>query len=458
MTEIAFCFIIIIATSLRPATIPYLLLLYVFATGFGGQALIGNLKVAVGSVNVFALDLLYATACIFFIIFFIKKISNAKFKRSNSSVTNNMATLILLYILFFTGKLINGFFNHVAPDSLVRMFMQDTHVFYFFIPLIIYKDTQQIGRLLRFTVILALIFPLGQPFLANSDDTKWLMHAQGTFRLGFGDTNVLLATGAIALLCWEKKRYLAFLPLAGIMMLAHRSGYIAIFLSFIALSYFKGQKLQTIGLMSIAGALVIGLLATLQSFTSVNILDQNLSRAGETFKATGTTLARASVMTIALEEFQERPLTGLSYLEIQSAKQQSEFSPRDFNIVHPHNFVLSAIMNTGLIGTLLLFSLLTITLSTSYKLARDQTYKIEGTFLFSTILFFVIYALMNTTMGSAGYVLWFLCGITFRIYNIYDTSIGSINTVSFNRLNNRSTSFSIKPNRLLEIAKANQQV
>ena len=203
------------------------------------------------------------------------------------------------------------------------------------------------------------------------------------------------------------------------MMLAHRSGYIAIFLSIMAVSFLKGKKTQTLALMIMSGILVIGMLGALQLFTNVNVLDKNLSRAGETFKATGTTVARANIITNVIEEVQNRPFTGLSYKELHDLNNNAEHSPRDFNITHPHNFIFTAIFQTGFIGTLILLILINRSMRTAYKLAKTDKFKTEGTYLFSSILFFIIFAAMNTTMGSLGNVLWFLCGLTFFIFNQY---------------------------------------
>jgi O-antigen ligase len=420
MIEITLCLILSIFVALRPTVIPYLALLYLFAVGLTSPEYMDRFTVTLGSAKVNFLDLLYVLATIFTLIYFVKNISNPQFNRSNSSGTKTTVLFVLLFVFFFIGKLINGFFDHLPFDKSVRLYITDTPVLYFFLPLVIYKDISQLKRLIHFTVILSLIFPLCQPFLIFSAGTQFILHGQGTFRLGYGDANVLLALGAIALFCWEhNKKFLTFLPLAGIMMLAHRSAFIAIALAFMAITFFKGKKVKNIALMGMAGLLVIGMLSVLGSFTNINILDKNLSRAEETFKATGTTVARAGVILIAIEELQKRPMTGFDYRELMDTIVKSKHSVRDSNIAHPHNFVLTALFNTGIIGTLILFILIYRSMRTSYKLAQTEQFKIEGAYLFSSILFFIIYSAMNTTMGSVGYVLWFLCGVTFLLFNQY---------------------------------------
>jgi len=197
-------------------------------------------------------------------------------------------------------------------------------------------------------------------------------------------------------------------------------------LSFMAISFFKGKKIQTFALMGLAGILVIVGLTALQSFTNINMLDKLLSRVEQTFEPTKTTVVRAYVITTVIEELEKRPYTGLGYQELHEVINRSDHSPRDFNIYHPHNFVYSSLMNTGIIGTFLMFTILIRSLIVAYKLARTQVFKIQGTFLFSYILFFLVFSVMNTAMTSAGYVVWFLCGTTFWFFNQYKASNQSL--------------------------------
>ncbi|WP_026602530.1 O-antigen ligase family protein [Methylomonas sp. 11b] len=417
MIEIAVCLILLVAVAFRPTVVPYFALLYLFTTGLASREFIDSFKVSLGPVNILPLDLFYALALLYCFQFFIKKITNPRFNSQNAPETKLTAIFILFFLIFFVGKLVNGYLNHMALDNVLRFFMGDTQVLYFFMPLVMYQNVGQLKSLIKFTILISLVFPLCQPLLIHSKLTQTILQGQGTLRLGFGDANILLAFGCIALFSWEYKKYLAFLPLSGIMMLAHRSGYIGIVLALFAVSFLKGKKVKTLIVMGVAGGLVIALLAILQSLTNVNLVEQNLNRAGETFKSTGTTAGRASVIPLAFEELQKRPFTGLEYKEIRDKLILSEYNARDFNIVHPHNFVLSAIMSYGLIGTILLAVLLIRSMRTAYKLAKTERFKSEGAFLFSSILFFVIFSTMNTTMGTVGYALWFVCGVTFWFHN-----------------------------------------
>lgn len=417
--DIVILLVIVVLLIFRPVLIPYLGLAHLFVIGLASPAFIDKIKVVVGRTNIFPLDLLYVVAALFAIVYFVKIFFSGEFKKINCAETKGTGFWVLLFLLFFFGKFVNGMLDNLPKDTIVRLFAGNTQALYFFLPLVVYKNIKSLRRLMIFVVLVSLVFPLCQPLLIGAESTDFIMRGQGTFRLGHGDANILLALGAIALICWEYKKFLAFLPVSGIMMLAHRSGYIGIVISLLALSFLKGKKIKSLMLIAGVGVVVIGMLAALQAFTKVNILEQNLSRAEETFKATNTTMARVGVYTVAFEELQIRPFTGLTYSEYQEAVDNSGKSPRSFNMTHPHNFVLYSLMNAGLLGTGLLFMLIFKSLRMAYRLAKTSEYKSEGAYLFSAILFFIIFSAMNTTMETTGYILWYLCGTTFWYMNQY---------------------------------------
>ena len=417
MIEITLFLIFVFFILLKPIIVPHFFLLYLFILGLASPKFIDQFKITFGSINVYPLDLLYVLAGLFLIIYFLKIIFNPEFKQSMAPETKSLANLFLVFIFFFLIKAFLGFLDGVSLETLFRLFINDTQIIYFYTPLVIYKDIRQLKSLLYLTVILALVFPICQPFLIGSDLTREISKGQGTFRLGYGDANVILGLGAIALFSWDYRKYLTFLPMAGIMMLAHRSAFIAVMASFLALSFLKGKKLKTMLMMAVAGIMVLAMLAVLQSFTNVKILDKNINRAEETFKYTGTTKARVGAMAAIFESFQDRPFTGFSYRELYDKTRGTKVSARDFNLTHPHNFVLLSLSTQGLIGLIFMLTFIKRSMFTAYKLAKTELFKTAGTFLFSSILFFVVYALMNTTMETSGFIFWPLCGITFMFLN-----------------------------------------
>lgn len=415
MIEIALLVVFVIMVAAKPIMVPYLMLIFIFVQGLLGANYLDTFKVTFGHINVYSMDLLYLVTGIFFVIFCIKNTVNLQFKKNQAIETRSMIRVVLLFVCFYVAKLLHGFLEGMPFDSLLRLFMGDTSILYFFMPLVIVKNTKQLKSLLKYAVFLALLFPLFQPLLINSAATRDMMLLQGTFRLGYGDANVLLAMGVLALFSWSYKKYLSFLPVAGIMMLAHRSGYIAFALSYIILSFLKGEKLKSVVMLILAGILTLAMMLAIESFTSVNVLQKNISRAGETFQNTGTTKARLGVIPIIAEEFQLRPFTGLSYAEFYD--KTIRINARNFDITHPHNFILATIVNTGLIGLVLKLTLLGKSLRAAHTLSRDNALSQAGAFLFSWLCFFIVYATMNTTLESAGYLFWFGCGTVFCLCN-----------------------------------------
>jgi O-antigen ligase len=421
MIEIIIIIIGTVFVLIWPASIPYIILSYFFILCLGIPALISFMDIHIGSINVYPLDLMYALAFSAFFSYFVKIFAYQGFKQAISSQVKTTVFIIILYLLFFFAKLFEGFIAGIPIDSLVRKYLTDTSIMFFFIPLVIYKDIKQLKKLLKFLVVLALLFPFFQPFLIFSKGTQYILNGQGTFRLGFGEANIFLGFGALALFSWDFKKYLTFLPLAGILMLAHRSGYIAIVLAFLSLSFLKGKKIQNISMLLISAVFVLGLVAALESFTNIDILSKNINRVGETFEYTGTTKARVSAMSNVYDTAEQHPVTGISYAEYN--KFTNSRYAADFNVTHPHNFILTTIINGGIIGFILVFTLISRFMYHAYKMIKIDEFKLIGMFLFCATMYFVIYASMNTSMESSGYLFWFLGGCNAWLYNLANNKL-----------------------------------
>ncbi|OHX37578.1 hypothetical protein BJL95_13475 [Methylomonas sp. LWB] len=416
MLEITVFFIVAFFMALWPVMIPYLALSYLFISGLASRAFMAKVKVSLGSVNVFPLDLLYAMAACFSVVFLVRAAFLGEMT-GYGKFARRTIWIVLLYLLFFAGKLINGFLANMPIDSLIRMFMTDTQAFYFFLPLAVYKDVAQFKKIMVFTGCLALLFPLYQPLLYGSVDSELALHSQDTLRLGYGDGAILLGIGVVAFICWEYKKYLAFLPMSGILMLGHRSAFIALGLSVISISLFKGKKIKTLFMVLLSAIMVVITLMALQSFAKINMLDKLLDRVEQTFVPTKTTIVRARVIVVVLEELEKRPLTGLAYSELAGVIKRADTSPRDFNIYHPHNFIYSSLMGAGLLGTFLMVVIIFRSLLAARKLVKSDAFRLQGVYIFSSVLFFLVFSAMNTTMTTCGYVLWFFCGVSFWFLN-----------------------------------------
>jgi hypothetical protein len=416
MIEVALIILTIIAITLLPRLIAYIALLYLFIQGWAFNFVEG-IQISLGGVTIHPLDIIYAAAAIFALIYFFKITIDQSFKSSNTLSTKRISLVILIYVFFFIGKAINGYFEGVPLDTIVRFTMDSTQVFYFFLPIVLYKHINQFKHLLYFTIILSLLFPLGQPFLIHSELTQTILQGQGTLRLGYGDASILLALGVIAFFCWDQKRYMSSIPLAGIFMLAHRSAFIGIALALMAQAFIKGKQIKTVFLMGLSGAIMIGFMLLVTTFTNVDILSKSLNRASETFTSTGTTTARYYVIFTAIEELEKRPISGLSYKEAYDLRKVQSRNARAFNILTPHNFVLYSIMRHGLFGTIILLYLMYNSLKTAKKISLNPQHKEIGAYIYGSMIFCIIFGLMNNTLEGVGYVFWFLCGSSYWFSN-----------------------------------------
>jgi O-antigen ligase len=92
-------------------------------------------------------------------------------------------------------------------------------------------------------------------------------------------------------------------------------------------------------------------------------------------------------------------------------------------VTHPHNFILTTIINGGIIGFILVFTLISRFMYHAYKMIKIDEFKLIGMFLFCATMYFVIYASMNTSMESSGYLFWFLGGCNAWLYNLANNKL-----------------------------------
>jgi len=416
MTVIAVFLLVVLGIAIFPMLIPYLLSGYMVLNGFASRSFINNLNISVGGANIFLPDLFFATA-IFLTIAGVTRILITGRLRLLSSSTKVILFWVACYILFFMGKIIAGYIEGVPLDSMVRRFALDTQCIYLFVPLLYLKQEKTLRTLLYFIVLLSILFPLGQPFLYGTADQVSFEQGQGTLRLGFGYANLLMMLGVLAFFVWENKIWLSSLPLAGIAMLAQRSAFISLALCIIFLTLKKKNNVKFISMLGASGLLLIATLFIIQTTMNIPVVDKAIERVSETFEYTGTTKARINVIPITFEQIGNKPWLGFSYKEIYTLQLQQNRVAFAFNMLHPHNFILSSLLRTGFIGTLILFIIIALVLLSAYKLMRERNIHKQGMYLFSTLLFFIVFGIMNTSFISAGYVFWILTGITLWYLN-----------------------------------------
>lgn len=403
-----------VAIALRPLVLAYLLLLYMLVNGLASRAASASFKLTIGSLNIFPLDFLFALMVFLVPLWVLKRMIGVGLPLASSRHTIVAVRLVSLFMLYQLMRCTLGFFGGVPLESLVRMFYADFQVVYFFLPLMFVRDEQQFRYLFYALIGVALLFPVGQVLFASREDAETLMHGQGTYRLGFGDSAIPLGIGLLAIYVWDRRIWLMALPAAGIVMIAHRSAFIAIFIALLAAAVLKGKKIKVIGMMVLGGGLAITLLFAVQYFTGEKVLDSGVGRLGQTFSSTGTTEARLRAIPYMIGEWTKRPILGVSYRELYQIREAlSSGVSASASILHPHNFVLRALVQYGLVGVLLLFLVIGHSLLTARRIARvPQTQEI-GAFLFASQVYFLIFATMNTAMGSAGFFYWILVGFTF---------------------------------------------
>lgn len=417
MTIVALFIVTVLGIMAFPMLIPYLLLSFMAVDGIASREFINGLHATVRGVNIYFPDLLYS-AVTFLAIFGLLRLVVAGRLRKYAPLTKTVMFLVVCYFMFFAAKMANGYFDGVPAQTLVRHFAIDSSCIYFFLPLFYVKNEESLKRLLFFVVFVSFVFPLVQPLLYGSADQMALERGQGgTLRLGAGNGNVLLMLGALALFVWDQKIWLSALPMAGIAMLAQRSAFVALAVCIMVLSFQKKKSIKFISLSVIAGGLLVGALVVIQATTSVPVVDKAADRLSQTFEKTGTTEARIQMIPLSLNAFMERPFVGFSYFDRYALEQKQSLDAFSFDMVHPHNMVLSSLLYAGSIGTVLLFGIVGLTMLAPLRLMRQQTTKQQGMYLFSTTLFFIIFSLMNTTFESVGQVFWILAGVSMWYLN-----------------------------------------
>jgi hypothetical protein len=401
---------------MRPISLVYMLLLYMLVNGLVSRATSQGFYLTVGSVNIFLLDFLFVMMILLLPIGLIKK------NILGSSREMRIATTwIMLFLVYHAVRFLVGFYNQVPTDALARLLYSDFQAVYFFLPLMFVKTERQLRLLLLAVVVFSLIYLFGQILLASREDALSQLKGAGTYRLGFGDSAIPVGIGLLALYIWERRLWLMVLPAVSIILIAHRSAYIAIFVALIMVAKYKGEKIKIFAVM-VAGGLLTGLLLiSMQFFTGEAVFDTGINRLSDTFVSTKTTTARQEAIPFMLGKWAENPVLGLGYKSLYELRETDGvwqeggkfLNAGNFTILHPHNFVTRALVHYGSIGSLLLFTVIGYSLFTAKKLVTNNRFKKVGIFLLTSQVYFLIFAAMNTSLASAGFFYWILVGCTF---------------------------------------------
>jgi O-antigen ligase len=166
----------------------------------------------------------------------------------------------------------------------------------------------------------------------------------------------------------------------------------------------------------------------LELFTGHSFLDDTLARSADTFSVENqTTTRRIDKIIINYYILKKNPIFGIGYnrenikdllISSEIIKNIDNIDKREeIDVLMPHNFVMHSLSHTGIIGTLILSIIIALAYKGSYVLLRsNDSQSSYGLFMICSFTFFLIFALMNTTFKSEGWIFWFLCGTSF-IYN-----------------------------------------
>lgn len=98
---------IVLGIAFMPLLIPYLLLGYMALNGLSSRDYIGQLKVVVGNINIYFLDLLYATMAILALFGLLRLVFSAGSRKVTASIQRTLI-LVLFYIIFLSLSLLKA--------------------------------------------------------------------------------------------------------------------------------------------------------------------------------------------------------------------------------------------------------------------------------------------------------------------------------------------------------------
>lgn len=387
-----------------------------------------NTQISFGYVNIYSLDMIFAIFSLFAGALILTRYINKKTIFPIPIESKPLLLFILLYFILHLLYLFAGLFKGVPLDSDIRRFLVFSGFFYFFFPILFLRNTSQLRSLLIFTVILVVLFPGYQVyrFMAASSLTRFIT-SSGTIRVTSSGIPII-AAGLFMILIWNTKiRYylISVCPIISILLSGHRSAFLAIAISLIFLFYFNKKLTKPILFCYFTGFALITALIGIELFTGHSFYDDAVKRSSDILNMeNATTQAREYSIQDNLYVFRNRPFFGVGYYheQLPGLFRQPDYKNRNisdssdlggpFNVIHPHNFLLRLLSNTGLLGTSVLLIIIFLVLQRCYSLIKMKGPSHDiGVFLFCSIFFFIVFSLMNTSFFSEGHIFWILCGV-----------------------------------------------
>jgi O-antigen ligase len=393
--------------------------------------------IALGPVNVYPKDLFF----LFFIVSLAAVLINNRFRTRQflniHDAQKPLVGLVIGYICLHIVYLIMATLQGVPLESSIRRFLQYSDCFYFFLPLFFLKDEKQFRNLLAFIVIISCLYPIWQLHDFTSTGRHTLT-SSGTIRIAAGQAAMPLACGLFGILIWMRgpKQYvLAAIPILSIILIGHRSGFLALGIGLLLLLFWVRQIGKSFLFAYTTVFFILISFVILDAFLGYDFLSDAMKRGADTFDtANPTTMGRACAISDNFFVFLKKPLFGIGYNYeelsqilapplLEEAKVNGVFTVAERNVLHPHNFIMRFLSHTGLAGTSLILLIIISVFRRCYALITSEKHVRDiGIFLFCSLTFFIIMSLMNTTFFSQGYIFWTLCGMTILFYRTADSA------------------------------------
>ena len=275
----------------------------------------------------------------------------------------------------------------------------------------------------------AIVFPR---FIVDSEVWEFYGRGRGPL-LNPSGNGILISLGLVAAtLGFMKATYhrkaiyacLIICLLAGIYATLTRSAWLggvaAIGIIFLAHSPRWVRVMGIVGVLVLIGSALTGLNEQLIRMKR----DKNLSAAD----AEKSVKLRPLLAVVAWEMFKDRPITGFGYGHYK-AHDKPYHAIRSYGLpleqarkYYQHNVFLSILVDTGLIGLLLLISWMVILVSYAWRMARDRLAEPEARWVGWLFLGFLVAYLCNGMFQDATIIpmvhmyLFFLAGITVTVW------------------------------------------
>jgi O-antigen ligase len=399
--------LILVWLSLKPHRLIYLLLISAFPS-------IEMVKLGAGSVNIYYQDLLFILFSLFLGIYFIKHLLMKRGFPTLAPDVKRLLIFVFLYLSLQSSYIFLALFKGISFQNIVRRSFPFIQCIYLFLPICFIKTENQLRRILLFVIFISLCFPLWQLFTFSAYP-KAFVTSSGTLRLSGSHFSPLLASAVFALIIWKRgwSKYLfVSAPILSILLIAHRSAYVALFFGLAFLFYFQKELTKPILFAYIASLSVVFGIFILSSFTSYNFMEDVSTRMVDTFSAEDvTTVGRIERIKNSYIAFRRYPLVGIGYdHEILSEVFRDEATIG--GVLHPHNFVIRHLAQTGVVGTILILSITVQILLMCFSGAKRFTAeRTRFVLLFCSLVFFILISLMNTEFFVHGYFYWIPIGV-----------------------------------------------